>query len=110
MEYRRVGTSGLVVSELSFGAATFGGSGDFFGAWGNTDVHEARRIIDICVDAGVTLFDTADVYSDGASEEILGAAIKGRRHKILISTKTTLPVGDGPHDSGSSRHRLLGAV
>src|SRR5882672_10431767 len=110
MEYRRVGTSGLVVSELSFGAATFGGSGDFFGAWGNTDVDEARRIIDICMDAGVTLFDTADVYSDGASEEVLGAALVGRRDQVLISTKAALPVGDGPGDAGTSRPRLIAAV
>jgi aryl-alcohol dehydrogenase-like predicted oxidoreductase len=110
MEYRRVGTSGLVVSELSFGAATFGGSGDFFGAWGNTDVDEARRIVDICLDAGVTLFDTADVYSDGASEEVLGAALEGRRDQLLISTKAALPLGDGPADAGTSRARLIGVV
>jgi len=110
MEYRRVGISGLVVSELSFGAATFGGSGDFFGAWGNTDVDAARRIIDICLDAGVTLFDTADVYSDGASEEVLGAALVGRRDQVLISTKAALPLGDGPRDAGTSRPRLIAAV
>jgi len=110
MEYRRVGSSGLVVSELSFGAATFGGSGDFFGAWGNTDVDEARRIVDMCLDAGVTLFDTADVYSDGASEEVLGAAIEGRRDRLLISTKAALPLGDGPADAGTSRPRLITAV
>ena len=110
MEYRRVGNSGLVVSELSFGAATFGGLGDFFGAWGNTDVDEARRIIDVCMDAGVTLFDTADVYSDGVSEEVLGAALVGRRDQLLISTKAALPLGDGPGDAGTSRTRLIGAV
>lgn len=110
MEYRRVGRSGLVVSELSFGAATFGGSGDFFGAWGDTGVDEARRIIDTCLDAGVTLFDTADVYSDGASEEVLGAALAGRRDRVLISTKAALPVGDGPGDAGTSRSRLIDAV
>jgi aryl-alcohol dehydrogenase-like predicted oxidoreductase len=110
MEYRQVGRSGLVVSELSFGAATFGGSGDFFGAWGDTDVDEARRMVDICLDAGITLFDTADVYSDGASEEVLGAAVKGRRDHVLISTKAGLPLGEGPSDAGTSRSRLIEAV
>src|ERR1700687_135237 len=110
MEYRNLGASGLKVPALSFGTGTCGGPGPLFSAWGKSGVEEARRLIDICLDAGVTLFDTADVYSNGASEEILGAAIKGRRDKVLISTKTSLPVGDGPHDSGSSRHRLLGAV
>lgn len=94
MEYRRVGDSGLVVSELSFGAATFGGSGDFFGAWGDTGVDAARAMVDMCLDAGVTLFDTADVYSDGASEEVLGAALRGRRDRVLISTKAALPTAD----------------
>src|SRR6266850_3885086 len=110
MEYRNLGASGLKVPVLSFGTGTFGGQGPLFSAWGKSGVEEARRLIDICLDAGVTLFDTADVYSNGASEEILGAAIKGRRDKVLISTKTSLPMGNGPHDSGSSRHRLLGAV
>ncbi|WP_028348546.1 aldo/keto reductase [Bradyrhizobium murdochi] len=110
MEYRNLGASGLKVPVLSFGAGTFGGQGPLFSAWGRSDAEEARRLIDICLDAGVTLFDTADVYSNGASEEILGAAIKGRRDKLLISTKTSLPMGDGPFDAGSSRHRLLGAV
>src|SRR6267378_7506836 len=110
MEYRNLGASGLKVPVLSFGTGTFGGEGPLFSAWGKSGVEEARALIDICLDAGVTLFDTADVYSNGASEEILGAAIKGRRDKVLISTKTSLPMGSGPHDSGSSRHRLLGAV
>jgi aryl-alcohol dehydrogenase-like predicted oxidoreductase len=110
MEYRNLGASGLKVPVLSFGTGTFGGEGPLFSAWGKSGVEEARELIDICLDAGVTLFDTADVYSNGASEEILGAAIKGRRDKVLISTKTSLPMGSGPHDSGSSRHRLLGAV
>jgi aryl-alcohol dehydrogenase-like predicted oxidoreductase len=108
MEYRNLGASGLKVPVLSFGTGTFGGEGPLFSAWGNSGAEEARGLIDICLDAGVTLFDTADVYSNGAAEEILGAAIKGRRDKILISTKTSLPTGNGPHDSGSSR--LLGAV
>lgn len=109
MEYRRLGDSGLVVSELSFGAGTFGGRGPLFGNWGTTDVAEARRLIDICLDAGITMFDTADVYSDGASEEVLGAALDGRRDRALISTKTSLPLGDGPQDAGSSRSRLIRA-
>ena len=109
MEYRRLGDSGLVVPELSFGAGTFGGHGPLFGNWGTTDVAEARRLLDICLDAGVTMFDTADVYSDGASEEVLGAALQGRRDRALISTKTSLPLGDGPQDAGSSRSRLIRA-
>src|SRR5690554_3587949 len=110
MDYRRLGASGLKVPSLSFGTGTFGGSGPLFGAWGSTDAREARRMVDICLDAGVTLFDTADVYSNGASEEVLGAAIKGRRDKVLISTKTALPMGDGLNDAGSSRLRLVKAV
>ena len=109
MEYRRLGASGLKVPALSFGAGTFGGQGPLFGAWGNTDAAEARRLVDICLDAGVTLFDTADVYSDGASEAVLGAAIKGRRDRVLVSTKTSLPTGGGPNDAGSSRSRLIRA-
>lgn len=110
MDYRFLGRSGLKVPVLSFGAGTFGGTGPLFGAWGTTDVEEARRLIDICLEAGVTLFDTADVYSNGASEEVLGAALKGRRDSVLISTKTSLPMGDGPNDAGSSRFRLIRAV
>src|ERR671916_1070266 len=104
MEQRRLGASGLHVPALSFGAGTFGGRGPLFGAWGSTEAAEARRLVDICLEGGVNLFDTADVYSDGASEEVLGAAIKGRRDRALISTKTSLPMpGD---DGGSSRSRL----
>ncbi|RWP19460.1 aldo/keto reductase [Mesorhizobium sp.] len=110
MDYRRLGASGLKVPALSFGTGTFGGSGPLFGAWGNSDATEARRLVDICLEAGVNLFDTADVYSNGASEEVLGAAIKGRREAVLISTKTSLPMGDGPNDAGSSRSRLVKAV
>ena len=110
MEYRQLGDSGLRVSVLSFGAGTFGGSGPLFGAWGNSDVEEARRLVDICLEAGVNLFDTADVYSDGASERVLGQAIKGRRDQVLISTKTGLPTGDGPGDWGVSRSRLIRSV
>src|SRR5918998_2002432 len=109
MEQRRLGASGLQVPALSFGAGTFGGRGPLFGAWGSTEAAEARRLVDICLDAGVALFDTADVYSDGASEEVLGAAIKGRRDRVLISTKTALPMGDGPNEAGSSRTRLIRA-
>jgi aryl-alcohol dehydrogenase-like predicted oxidoreductase len=110
MEYRRLGASGLHVPALSFGAGTFGGRGPLFGAWGTTEGAEARRLVDICLDAGVTLFDTADVYSDGASEEELGRAIRGRRDRVLISTKTALPTGDGAGDAGTSRARLIRAV
>lgn len=110
MDYRSLGASGLKVPVLSFGAGTFGGKGPLFSAWGDTDAKDARRLVDICLEAGVTLFDTADVYSDGASEEALGAAIRGRRDDVLISTKTSLPMGAGPGDRGSSRSRLIRAV
>ncbi len=110
MDYRQLGSSGLRVPVLSFGTGTFGGTGPLFGAWGASDAVEARRLVDICLEAGVNLFDTADVYSDGASEQVLGEAIKGRRDKVLISTKTGLPTGDGPGDWGASRGRLIGAV
>ncbi|QJU58535.1 aldo/keto reductase [Sphingomonas sp. AP4-R1] len=110
MEYRQLGSSGLRAPALSFGTGTFGGKGPLFSAWGTSDTEEARHLIDICLEAGVNLFDTADVYSDGASEEILGQAIKGRRDDVLISTKTGLPTGDGPQDWGASRARLIHAV
>ena len=109
MEYRQLGGSGLKVPALSFGAATFGGGSEFFRAWGSSDVAEARRLVDICLEAGVNLFDTADVYSRGLSEEILGKAIEGRREEVLISTKATFPMGEGANDLGSSRHHLLRA-
>lgn len=107
MEFRQLGYSGLKVPVLSFGAGTFGGKGEFFGAWGDTDVKEATRLVDICLEAGVNFFDTADVYSHGLSEEILGKAIAGRRSDVLISTKATFSMGDGPNDVGSSRYHLL---
>jgi len=110
MEYRTLGRSGLKVPALSFGAGTFGGQGPLFSAWGDTDVAGARRMVDISLEAGLTLFDTADVYSNGASEEILGAALEGRRDRALISTKLGLPTGEGPLDAGSSRHRLVRGV
>jgi aryl-alcohol dehydrogenase-like predicted oxidoreductase len=98
------------VPVLSFGTATFGGRGDFFSAWGNTDVEEAARLIDMCMAAGVNLFDTADVYSSGVSEEILGKAIAHiPRDEILISTKGTFRMGKGPNSLGSSRHYLMRA-
>ncbi|MEE2692406.1 MAG: aldo/keto reductase [Pseudomonadota bacterium] len=110
MEYRQLGRSGLRVPVLSFGTGTFGGEGDFFKAWGATDENGAARIVDICLDNGVTMFDTADVYSKGRSEEILGAAIKGKRNRVLISTKATFSMGDDPNDYGSSRFHLIDAV
>jgi len=110
MEIRHLGRSGLQVPVLSFGAGTFGGQGPLFRAWGTTDIDGARRLIDLCLDAGVTMFDTADVYSSGASEEILGAALEGRRHRALISTKLGLPMGEGPDEAGTSRSRLLRSV
>jgi aryl-alcohol dehydrogenase-like predicted oxidoreductase len=110
MDYRYLGASGFKVPALGFGAGTFGGKGPLFSAWGHTDVTEAKRLIDICLDAGVNLFDTADVYSEGASETILGAALKGRREQAIISTKISLRAGDGPNDAGASRHHLIGGV
>ncbi|NDZ16525.1 aldo/keto reductase [Variovorax sp. WS11] len=110
MEHRYLGNSGFKVPALGFGAGTFGGQGPLFSAWGNTDVNGARRIVDICLDAGVNLFDSADVYSNGASESILGAAIKGRRDKVILSTKMSLRAGEGPNDVGSSRHHLVRAT
>ena len=110
MEQRYLGRSGFKVPALGFGAGTFGGQGPLFSAWGNTDVAGARRLIDICLAAGVNLFDTADVYSSGASEAILGAALKGRRHQAIVSTKLSLRSGDGPNDVGSSRHHLIAAT
>ena len=109
MEYRQLGGSGLKVSALSFGTATFGGGNAFFRAWGNTDVAEARRMVDICLEAGVNLFDTADVYSGGISEEVLGKAIAGRRDQLLLSTKATFRMGNGPNELGSSRYHLIRA-
>jgi aryl-alcohol dehydrogenase-like predicted oxidoreductase len=110
METRFLGNSGFKVPVLGFGAGTFGGKGPLFSAWGNTDDAQARRLIDISLEAGLNFFDTADVYSDGASESILGAAIKGRRDQVILSTKTGLRAGDGPNDAGSSRFHLLQAV
>lgn len=110
MEYRRLGASGLRVPVLSFGTATFGGGNDFFKAWGATDASGASRLIDVCLDHGISMFDSADVYSGGLAEAILGEAIKGKRDRLLISTKATFPSGDGPNDFGSSRLHLVAAV
>jgi aryl-alcohol dehydrogenase-like predicted oxidoreductase len=110
MEYRLLGGSGLKVPVLSFGTGTFGGTSEFFKAWGSSDVAEATRLVDICLDAGLNMFDSADVYSHGAAEEILGQAIKGRRDKVLISTKGTFTMGPGPNDVGSSRFHLINTI
>jgi aryl-alcohol dehydrogenase-like predicted oxidoreductase len=109
MEFRQLGYSGLKVPVLCFGTGTFGGQGDFFKAWGASDVAEATRLVDICLEAGVNFFDTADIYSHGVSEEILGKAIEGRRNQVLVSTKATFAMGDGPNDVGSSRYHLIEA-
>src|SRR5690349_850769 len=107
MEFRQLGRSGFKVPALTFGTGTFGGGGEFFKAWGDSGVAEATRLVDICLEAGVTMFDSADIYSNGLSEEILGKAIQKRRDKVLISTKGTFRSGDGPNDVGSSRFHLL---
>jgi aryl-alcohol dehydrogenase-like predicted oxidoreductase len=106
MEFRRLGGSGLRVPVLSFGTATFGGGNDFYRAWGSTDVAEATRLVDICLERGVSFFDTANSYSTGRAEEILGAALAGRRNDVLLATKATFPMGTAPNEAGSSRHFL----
>jgi len=111
MEYRYLGRSGFRVPVLSFGTGTFGGEGEFFKAWGATDVAEARRLVDICLDAGATMFDSADIYSRGAAESILGEALQGRaRDEYILSTKATFRFGPGENQVGSSRHHLLRSV
>lgn len=107
MEYRQLGKSGLKVPVFSLGTATFGGTDAFFKKFGETDVKEASRMVDICLDAGINFFDTADIYSYGASEEVLGQALKGRREKAIISTKATFRFGEGINDVGSSRYHLI---
>ncbi|MBC7419229.1 MAG: aldo/keto reductase [Bdellovibrio sp.] len=107
MEYRRLGKSGLMVPVLSFGTATFGGTGEFFKAWGSTDVKEAKRLIDLCMEAELNFFDTANGYSRGAAEEILGEAILGKRQNMILSTKSTFPTGAGANDYGSSRKHVI---
>src|SRR5688572_13755839 len=107
MEYRQLGNSGLRIPVLSFGTATFGGKGDFFKTWGSTQVDEAKKLVSLCMDAGVNMFDTANPYSRGVSEEILGEALKGLRDKVIISTKGTFTMGEGPNDYGSSRYHIV---
>jgi aryl-alcohol dehydrogenase-like predicted oxidoreductase len=109
MEYRILGNSGLKVPALCFGCATFGGGSEFFDAWGATGVKAARPIVDLCIEAGVNFFDTADIYSNGLSETVLGKALGSRRHDVLISTKSTFRLGTGPNDAGSSRYHLIQA-
>lgn len=110
MEHRLLGRSGLKVPVLSLGTGTFGGVGEFFGAWGCCDLPQASRFVDICLDAGVTMFDSANTYSDGRAEELLGQALRGRRDRAIISTKGTFRTGSGPNDVGSSRHFLTRAI
>jgi aryl-alcohol dehydrogenase-like predicted oxidoreductase len=110
MEFRQLGRSGLKVPVVSLGTGTFGGKGEFFQKWGDTDVKEAKRLIDVSLDHGLNFFDTANIYSAGASEEVLGGAIKGRRDKVLIASKATFPMGDGPNEKGSSRFHLTTAL
>ena len=111
MEHRQLGASGLMVPVLSLGTGTFGGgNSEFFKAWGASDAAHATRLVDICLDAGLTMFDSSDIYSAGQAEEILGQAIKGRRDRVLISTKGSFRAGPGSNDVGSSRHHLIRAV
>jgi aryl-alcohol dehydrogenase-like predicted oxidoreductase len=110
MEYRQLGGSGLTVPVLTLGTGTFGGRGDFFKHWGAVGVPEATRLVDVSLDAGLNMFDSADVYSGGLAEEILGKAIAGRRDRVLISTKAGFRLGEGPNDVGSSRFHLIRAV
>ena len=110
MDYRMLGASGFMVPALTLGTGTFGGGSELFKAWGASDAAEARRLVDLCLEAGLCMFDSADRYSDGLAEEILGQAIKGRRHQLLISTKGSFRTGPGPNQIGSSRSHLLGAV
>ena len=109
MEYRRLGRSGFKVPVLSFGTGTFGGGNEFFRAWGSSDVAEATRLVDICLEAGVNMFDTADSYSNGLSEEILGKAVAGRRDQVILASKAFFPSGSGPNDVGTSRYHLIQA-
>lgn len=108
MEYRKLNGSGLFVPALTLGTGTFGGSHGFEG-WGHTGVEEAARMVDMCLDTGLNMFDTADMYSRGLSEEILGKAIAGRRNRLLLATKGTFPMGDGRNEEGASRFHLIEA-
>jgi aryl-alcohol dehydrogenase-like predicted oxidoreductase len=109
MEYRLLGGSGLKVPVLSLGTATFGGDGEFFKAWGDTRGKDAKRMVDMSYDVGINMLDTADIYSNGMSEEIVGQTIKGRRDKFILSTKATFTMGANPNEVGSSRYHLLNA-
>lgn len=109
MEYRQLGRSGLKVPALSLGTATFGGKGKIFEQFGKTGIEEARRLVDLCLDHGIVLFDTADIYSEGISEKILGEALKGNRNRAMLATKGTFPTGAGPNEMGSSRHHIMRA-
>ena len=110
MEYRRLGSSGFNVPALCLGTGTFGGGNEFFKAWGTSDVAEATRLVDVCLEAGANMFDSADIYSQGMAEEILGEAIKGRRQQVILSTKGTFRLGEGPNDVGSSRFHIMQSV
>jgi aryl-alcohol dehydrogenase-like predicted oxidoreductase len=110
MDHRQLGASGLKVPALSLGTGTFGGATDFFAAWGSTNAEGARRLVDICLEAGLNMFDSADIYSAGAAEEVLGQAIAGRRDQVIVSTKASFRLGKGPNDVGSSRHHLRASV
>jgi aryl-alcohol dehydrogenase-like predicted oxidoreductase len=110
MEYRKLGGSGFLVPALTFGTGTFGGGNEFFKAWGASDVAEAKRLVDICLEAGLNMFDSADGYSNGMAEEILGQAIKGRRSEVIVSTKGSFRRGPGPNQIGHSRFHLINAV
>src|SRR4051794_27168502 len=110
MDYRLLGRSGFSVPVLTLGTGTFGGTSEFFKGFGSSDVAEATRLVDVALDAGLNMFDSADVYSEGVAEEFLGQAIKGRRDKVIISTKATFRSGSGPNDVGSSRIHLTAAV
>lgn len=105
MKYQTLGNSGLQVSQLTLGTMTFGGKG-FMAPLGNTDVKGARRLIDMAIDRGVNLFDTANMYSNGKSEEILGKALADKRDDVLLTTKVRFPMADGPNDGGLSRHHI----
>jgi aryl-alcohol dehydrogenase-like predicted oxidoreductase len=110
MQYRRLGNSGLKVPLLTLGTGGFGGGNEVFRGFGSTDVAEATRMVDICLESGLTMFDSADMYSNGLAEEILGMAIEGRRDKVLISTKATFRTGEAPNDTGSSRYHLTRSI
>jgi len=110
MEFRQLGGSGFKVPVLSLGTGTFGGGNEFFRGFGTSDIKEATRLVDISLDAGMNMFDSADIYSGGMAEEMLGQALKGRRERAIISTKATFRAGTGPNDVGSSRHHLIRSV